>query len=358
MKHLAIMEALKEKIAAQAFPDGKLPSEAALRMRFRAARETVRRALRELVRQGLVTTRNGVGTFVTRRGTRMSGLLGLLIPDFPKAAYFTQLKGELERMARRAGYRLVFEAVEPCSPREAARAVRHKARALAVQRIEGVIFRPFLFSTHAGKSNREVLRIFQNAEVPVVVIDADIAEPGESRTCDLVAVNNVTAGRSIAAHLLERGYRRPAYYYVPPPGRKSDANWCNRLFGLAGELALRGAASGVKTLTGTPDLPAFRKMLAGRDRPDVIVCANDETALRLIDAVRSLGLAVPRDIAVVGFDDIPAAAHANPPLTTVHQPIAEIARTALRTLLTRIRYPNTEPREINVSARLVARAST
>jgi len=343
MKHQEIIRKLKQDIAERKFPDGKLPSEAELCRRFAAARETVRRALRELVRQDLVATRNGVGTFVTRRGARTSGRLGLLIPDFAEAAYFAGLKAELERIARRVGY--------------AATALRRKARELAVQRIEGVIFRPLLDQC-ADKANREVVHIFRNAEIPVVLVDSDIAAPGDRSDCDLVAVNNINAGRRIAAHLIQRGHGHIAYL-MPSRGLGPNTNWRNRLFGVAGEIALCGLSSGVTTLTFAPEnLNALRKALGGANAPDAIVCGNDETAVRLLGSLHRLGRRIPEDVAVVGFDDIPMAATAEPPLTTIRQPTGEIARTALRALFARIRYPNAEPREINVSAKLIVRAST
>lgn len=357
MKHLDIMQALKKEIAAKAFPNGKLPSEAALCERFTAARETVRRALRELIRQDLVTTRNGVGTFVTRRGARTSGLLGLLIPDFAEATYFVRLKDELERIARRVGYGISFETIHASCLREKTAAVRRKARELAIRHVEGVIFRPLL-DLRVGKANHEVVRIFRNADIPVVLVDSDITAPGERSDCDLVAVNNVDAGRRIASHLMENGYTRLAYL-MPSLGLGPNVNWCNRLFGVAGEIALRDISSGVHTLTFAPtDLNALQKVLNRPGRPDAIVCGNDETAMRLLDSLQRLGKRIPEDIAVVGFDDMPLAANSIPLLTTIRQPTGEIVRTALRALLARIRYPNAGPREINVSAKLVVRRST
>ena len=357
MKHQDIIHKLKQDIAERKFPDGKLPSEAELCRRFAAARETVRRALRELVRQDLVVKRNGVGTFVTRRGARLSGRLGLLIPDFAGAAYFVSLKTELERIARRVGYDIVFASIEAAGVRDAATALRRKARELAVQRVEGVVFRPLL-DRRADTANREVVRIFRNAGIPVVLVDSDIAAPGDRSDCDLVAVNNVNAGRRIAAHLLQCGHGHIAYL-MPSRGLGPNTNWRNRLFGVAGEIALCGLSSGVTTLTCEPEnLNALRKALDGANAPDAIVCGNDETAVRLLGSLRQLGRRVPEDVAVVGFDDIPMAATADPPLTTIRQPTGEIARTALRALFARIRYPNAEPREINISAKLVARAST
>ena len=263
----------------------------------------------------------------------------------------------LERIARRVGYGISFEAIRASNLREATRAVRRKARELAVRHVEGVIFRPLL-DLRADKANHEVVRIFRNADIPVVLVDSDIAGPGERSDCDLVAVNNVDAGRRIASHLLAHGYARLAYL-MPSRGLGPNANWRNRLFGVAGEIALRGLSSGVQTLTFVPsDLTALRKALNGTGHPDAIICGNDETAMRLLESLRRLGKRVPEDVAVVGFDDMPLAASSVPPLTTIRQPTGEIARTALRALLARIRYPTAEPREINVSAKLVARLST
>lgn len=357
MKHLDIFQALKKDIAAKTFIDGKLPCEAALCKRFGVARETLRRALRELVKQDLVSTRNGVGTFVTRRGARTSGSLGLLIPDLSEVAYFARLKDELVRIARRVGYSIAFETVHASSLREATDSIRRKARELAVRHVEGVIFRPLL-DLRADKANHEVVRIFRNAGVPVVLVDSDIAGPGDRSDCDLVAVNNINAGRRIASHLLAHKYTRIAYL-MPSHGLGPNANWRNRLFGVAGEIALHGLSSGVQTLTLDPtNIATLRKALDNPCRIDAIVCGNDETALRLLASLQRIGMRVPEDIAVVGFDDMPLAATSIPPLTTIRQPTGEIARTALRTLLARIRYPNAAPREINVSAKLIVRQST
>ena len=72
----------------------------------------------------------------------------------------------------------------------------------------------------------------------------------------------------------------------------------------------------------------------------------------------AIGKRVPRDVAVVGFDDESCARSSVPPLTTIRQPAQLIAETALKTLLARIRYPNNDPREILLDAPLIIRQST
>ena len=74
--------------------------------------------------------------------------------------------------------------------------------------------------------------------------------------------------------------------------------------------------------------------------------------------ISSIGKRIPDDVAVVGFDDDNCARSSVPPLTTIRQPAQLIAKTALKTLLACIRYPNNDPREILLDAPLIVRAST
>ena len=352
-----IYERLMREIAVGKFAkDGKLPSESELGKTFEASRMTVRGALAELQRQGLIEKRNGAGSFLTRRALRKSGVIGLVIPNFESFEFFADIKDELERHCKRLNYKVRLVFTRECSHEAAVRDIRRKVRELAVARAEGVIFRPYVNETFAA-ANREVVRICQRAEIPVVLIDSDITRPPERSDCDLVAVNNIDAGRRIADHLHDRGYRQIAFL---GEHRKStrNANWDNRLFGLAGELALLGSSSGVRTLDFAPtDERALASVLRGKSRADAIVCGNDESAAAILKTLRKLGKRVPEDVAVVGFDDIALARTTVPPLTTISQPIRKIAATAFKSLLARIRYPNNDPREIFLTAPLVPRRS-
>ena len=352
-----IYEELIREIAAGKFAkDGKLPSESELGKSFKVSRMTVRGALAELQRQGLIEKRNGAGSFLTRRARRKSGIIGLVIPNFESFEFFTDIKDELERHCKRLNYRVRLVFTREKDHEAAVKDIRRKVRELAVARAEGVIFRPYVNETFAA-ANREVVRICQRAEIPVVLIDSDITRPPERSDCDLVAVNNIDAGRRIADHLHQRGYRQIAFL---GEHRKSvrNANWDNRLFGLAGELALLGSSTGVRTLDFAPtDGRALAAALRGKSRVDAIVCGNDESAATLLMTVRRIGKRVPEDVAVIGFDDIALARTTVPPLTTISQPVRKIAATAFKSLLARIRYPNNDPREIFLTAPLIPRRS-
>lgn len=337
--------------------NGKLPSEGKLAETFGVSRMTVRVALDELVRQGLIEKRNGAGSFLTKRAARRSGLIGLVIPDYADYGFFAAIKSEVERHAARLGYRVELVFTRERNREAAVLEMRRKVRELAAARAEGIIFRPFVAEERAGAS-REIVSIFRHAEIPVVLIDADITRPPARSDCDLVSVDNIAAGRRIAEHLHERGYHRIGFL-MQSKAPHANANWSNRLFGLAGELALIGHDEGVRQLRFSPlDTDALDKFLRSRPKTEAIVCGNDEQAAALLDALAVRGKRVPEDIAVIGFDDIPLARTLTPPLTTVSQPVRKIAATAFKTLLARIRYPNNDPREIYLPAPLVIRRSS
>ena len=110
MKYLEIYSALKRSITDREFePVNRLPSEPELCLRFSAARNTVRQALALLQKEGLIETVKGKGAFVTKRGERKTGIIGLLIPDFSSASFFASLKSELESCAAKLGYKIRLE---------------------------------------------------------------------------------------------------------------------------------------------------------------------------------------------------------------------------------------------------------
>lgn len=337
--------------------DGKLPSEAALCKRFGVSRMTLRGALAELQRRGLITKRNGAGSFLTRLAERKSGIIGMVVPDFRQFEFFSTLREELSRHCARLRYRVELVTTGETDCQDTVADLRHKVRRLAALRPEGVIFRPYVSNAYS-KANREVVQILRHAEIPVVLIDADIVRPPERSDCDLVAVDNIAAGRRIAHHLYQKGYRRIAFL-AESTGRRMNANWSNRLFGLAGELALLGAEDYVQTLSCRPDdVAALAMLLRKKNRPEAIVCGNDERAAILLASFKSMGVRIPEDIAVIGFDNSEHARLGIPPLTTISQPVGKIAATAFKTLLSRIRYPNNDPRETYLAAPLIVRSST
>jgi len=105
---------------------------------------------------------------------------------------------------------------------------------------------------------------------------------------------------------------------------------------------------------------AVAPLLSAPDRPTAVFACSDLMAVGVYDAAEKLGLRVPEDLSVVGFDDVPEASWASPPLTTIRQPISEMGAVAVRLLLASSDGGGaaTEPPRVDLSTQLVVRRST
>lgn len=353
-----IREWLFEEIKKGAFDRNvPLPGDLELMSRFGVSRGTVRAALAELLHQGLIERRRGAGTFLSRRGARRTGIIGLLFPEIDCCEYFKDVEEELTRSAKRLGYSIEVAKCHVGEVQDVEVTMRHIARLLATRPVEGVIFRP-LINERFAKINQETVKVFEHAETPVVLFDSDVEKKPKRSNCDIVAVNNVNAGRAVAECLIESGRKRIAFNMVDCVEGKNE-NLDNRFFGVAGESVVRGLYDGVRPVSVDPaDMTVLRRLMRSRWRPDAIVCGNDEIAVRLVGALKELGVRIPQDVAVVGFDDVACARQCVPPLTTVRQPSRQIAQALLKTLVFRMRSPNAPPQEIYLESPLVRRGTT
>ena len=165
--------------------------------------------------------------------------------------------------------------------------------------------------------------------------------------------------RQITQHLIDEGHRRIAF--IGAPSGLMFAT--HRLAGYKDALAANGLpfdASLVMEgeLTERSGYRTAMAVLSASRPPGAIVACNDLMALGAISAARELGLNVGRDVAVTGFDDVPLAAHAHPPLTTVRQPIYEIGCRICRMLIRLLRGEPLEQRQALLEPKLVIRASS
>ncbi|MEO0972435.1 MAG: substrate-binding domain-containing protein, partial [Pseudomonadota bacterium] len=110
--------------------------------------------------------------------------------------------------------------------------------------------------------------------------------------------------------------------------------------------------------TSASGLECGRKLLARKRRPTAIFCANDHMASGVMRAAHEAGLAIPEDLSVAGFDDIPLASQLFPSLTTVRQPLQEMACLAGELLIKRLRGGAPEDAQLTMTSQIVVREST
>ena len=347
----ALLRTLRKDILSGRYDLQKpFPSERALISRFKLSRNTVQHVLHDLVSDGLLTSRRGAGYFVTKLA--LSRKIGLLVPRKGISEFFQPVVGEISRLAQQNGYSLLFGEMPKRDPGGRARATIRLARDMVKQGVAGVIFQPNEGVGDAESINETVAAIFRNAGVALVLCDYDMVVPPARSEFDVVGSNNIEAGMRLAKHLIAGGARR-ILFVLPPNAATSHVNRCR------GAVALAVAEGGrCEAFEVSPDdVNAFRRRFR-RNRPDAIACCNDKCAAECLRTLGKLGIRVPDDMPLAGFDDISIASLTIPSLTTIHQPCEKIAKTAFGRLLARMRNPAMDPMEITLDAPLVIREST
>ena len=207
--------------------------------------------------------------------------------------------------------------------------------------------------------------------VPVVLVD----HPGVGDV-PYVGIDDEGAAAAAAGHLIGLGHTRLGVVSFEltrePSGGLEDLSRPDRATFGPSRARLRGYAAAVRQagipISGVPvyeckestreeGRKAAQLLLAGENRPTALLCMSDQLAFGVLDAARGLGLSVPGDLSVVGFDDVPEAGRTIPPLTTVHQSHAEKGLLAGRILVARLNGDEPPGTDL-LPTRLVERGST
>lgn len=194
-----------------------------------------------------------------------------------------------------------------------------------------------------------------SADVPIVAID-----PHTGRA-DLPTVESDSFGgaRQATQFLAELGHRRIGFVAGRPDLRSSglrDAGY-RRALGEAG-IPFDPDLVAVGRYEQDTGRGAAKRLLTGPDRPTAVFAANDLSAIAVLDVAAELGLRVPEDLSVVGFDDVPEAAQSTPPLTTVRQPIQQLGAAAVGLLTRLLAGEQPEKTHLVLPTRLVERGTT
>ena len=194
----------------------------------------------------------------------------------------------------------------------------------------------------------------KSASIPTVVACERIA----GFSAPQVFVDNHNAAATATRHLVSLGHRHIAHITGP----KGNILTADRLAGYREALAGLGMDERYiiqGDFTVKSGIDAFSRLFALEDRPTAVFCANDEMAMGLISALVGHGFSVPRDISVVGFDNIQFSHCMNPPLTTIHQPRYDIGRVAMEKLIKEMSDEiNPDPHKTILTTRLIIRKST
>jgi DNA-binding LacI/PurR family transcriptional regulator len=283
------------------------------------------------------------------KGRRLSAV-GILLPDIANP-FSTELVRGIKQVFDAVGYTTFIAISSGKTELEKA-----SLQAFSDHRVDGLIV-----ATRGTKMGDEVLKSITQQGIPAVTIGRPVKISG----VDWVTADHWQGAFDAVTHLISLGHTRIGFIGISPQDRLS----LRRYQGYAAALKAAGISVSDSYIVGPPDAPAFATQDDGFDgmtrlarlkRPPTAVFArNDFAAIGAMRAAHTLGLIIPGDMAIAGFDNIPLAAFTTPPLTTVEQPIIEQGASAARLLLDRIegRYTGSA-RKIAMPCKLVAREST
>lgn len=281
-----------------------------------------------------------------RRGARPtpSGLVDLVFNDLDSPWAVEIIRG-VEESLHAEGMSVVVSAIHR---RGGADSTRKWLDTLSARTSDGVI----LATTDLDSFLHAEL---QRLNLPVVVVDPAGVPDLEVPT---VGATNWTGAVTATEHLIAQNHRRIGFVAGRP------GLWCSRarLDGYRAGLDAAGIPSDSRLVaTGDFDyssgFAAGTELLSQPDPPTAIFAASDQMALGVYEAARQRGLRIPDDLSVVGFDDLPEAGWASPPLTTVRQPLSEMGALAARTLMRLVRGEAVESPRVELSTKLICRAS-
>jgi LacI family transcriptional regulator len=248
---------------------------------------------------------------------QLSKAIGLIVPDLSDP-FFSVVSHAVQEAAREAGY-LAWLAASNGDP-----AIEEaQIEQMTHHPVDGILLVP-------ANSQSKYLKTVAAGSTPLVTID----RPIEGVVTDSVEVENRAGARMAVEHLIGHGYKKITcmvmnFHLQPVKQRVASYEECMRHANLARrKITLSDETTAQKVLSALFDSP---------DRPEALFTANNACTICVIKTLRILGIEVPRDVALVGFDDVDFYTLLNPPVTTIRQPAAELGRTSTRLLLQKIR---------------------
>lgn len=272
----------------------------------------------------------------------VTSAIGLVVGDIENPFFAAVARG-MSDIVEEGGHTLLLANSDEDLERE-----RAAVEALRGRRVDGLVVVPI-----SGTPSPH-LRAAVAGGTPLVLLDRAVRGLG----VDAVTVDNVAGARSAVEHLLECGHRRIGLVSDEPEIPSS----AERISGYRDALVDAGIGVDERLIAVTgpsreEGYHAARALLDRPDRPTAIFTTNNFMTFGAMRALRELGLVVPRDLSIVGFDDLEWTTIVDPPLTVVAQPATELGQEAGRRILARIAGTARRPQRVRLKTTLVVRGS-
>lgn len=268
--------------------------------------------------------------------------IGLLIPDLANP-FYAEIARAVEDRGQELGFNLVMCSTDNKPSKEA-----QYISLLKQKKVDGII-------VSTGFSEEALLQSLIEQHIPIALLARDMP----SLEADSVKVDDAWGGYRAVSHLIELGHRRIAVIAENlklANMRERVQGYCRALS--EADIPFDDELVEVSDFSAEGAKDCAYRLLERPKPPTAIFACNDLLATGVIRAARELGLTIPWDLSVVGFDDIAVAEIVDPPLTTINQPIARMGRQVIDLLVEEIRGQKRIPRKVVLTPELVIRQST
>jgi LacI family fructose operon transcriptional repressor len=267
-----------------------------------------------------------------------SAKIGLVVSDI-RNPFFTAIGRAVEDTAYEQGYSVLM-----CNTDENPEKETMYLNILHDENVAGVIFSPTQKFSAAAKNF--------HSSMPFVIIDRTV----NTDQADMVLLDNVSAAYDLASHLIENGYRNIAGIFgnASTTGKDRQIGFQNALE----KCGLSPAAVQFIEPRIKHGYDVTMELLAQAERPDAIFTSNSLLTAGAFQAIQNCGLAIPGEVALVGFDETTWGALVDPPITVIAQPTEEIGRTATELLFQRINEPERTTKTVILKGKLLVRGSS
>jgi DNA-binding LacI/PurR family transcriptional regulator len=347
--HVQLATIIKEKIVTGVWERGAtIPTEKELCAEFDVARGTVRQALQTLEVDGFLRREQGRGTFVIfgdlppQPARAARSRLAFIVPYVRDSSVLTILMG-FQQAAERANYSVAFHHVNNDVQQQSQvmeRLYHEGVGGIALYPVDSELVYPLDRLIQAG--------------FPIVLIDRYL----KRISSDFVMSDHFGGAIRGVRYLLDQGHRRVGFVTWRSPAVSMEHRYLGyqqalRERGIEPDPALIGHVESYPTINLMP----LRAYLSSADRPSAVFAANDQIAIALYRAAAAVGLTVPNDLSIVGFDNLDITEQLSPPLTTMGQQFLQIGQTALDMLLRRIGGDTSPVYQVTISPELIVRES-
>ncbi|BFT74725.1 LacI family DNA-binding transcriptional regulator [Paenibacillus sp. P36] len=273
-----------------------------------------------------------------------TNIIGIVLSNLSNPFWSRVLEG-VEDTCRLSGYSLMV-----CNSNEDSEREAELIDGLQMRQVDGIIVNPTV-------NNRELFTEIVNKKYPLLVINRRISD----LEVDDVVVDNVQGARLAVEHFIQMGRRNLVSFVYQPEG---ISTWQERIFGFTEAIRENGLEVTDQTVIQVVNASGKAKAAVidyFKQKPnvDAVFSTNNMMTLEILEGFKELGIQVPGQISLIGYDETVWAKHLNPPLTTIEQPAYEMGRIAAKNLIQRISSKAVrKPKHVVLKPNLIIRSSS